>query len=116
MKLCSALVVYILTIIISVAILYICLGITMWSSIALSLLIGIIVLLWIYSPIKLSRELPNYGIPIYITIIIVTPIILAIYIIGRAAFDFRKCNPLDSLNQTYISEEVAICSESNLDH
>lgn len=64
--------------------------ITIWSSVALSIFLSLIILNIIYPPGQAAVDPADAGLAIYIIIEIVGLIILAIYIAQRAIIDVRK--------------------------
>lgn len=64
--------------------------ITMWSSIALSIFLALIILNIIYPPGQAATDAADASLAVYICIEIIGLIVLAVYIAQKAVLDTRK--------------------------
>lgn len=64
--------------------------VTIWSSVALSVFLALIILNIIYPPGQAATDSADVGLAIYIVIEILGLVVLAIYIAQKAIFDIRK--------------------------
>ena len=85
----NAIVIYVVVLILSIITLYWRLGITLWSSINVSLILTLVLILTLYPPTNLFKGEQLWLIITYMAIITLTPLIIIIYALTKGIFDFR---------------------------
>lgn len=89
MDLISVLILYVLVVLISFSVFYFALKLTGWSAFNIAIIFGLVFLLIMWPPQKLNRRTHPNVILLYMLILLLTPVILFIYVLSKALFDFR---------------------------